>query len=344
MLLFLALLGLILNGQENPIIWNEANVDSWHLPLAKPEVSPSFLRASHFNQIPVRPIHKSYPVYAPNREPKGYWDSLRNAAPQTVWHLGISPRHDSEHAWVQAGEIVYDAPIVYTSVWPELRSPQEFRKLGLPVDKDGRVPGISYVVREKGKIELGLISCGTCHTRVLVNGEVQKGTQGNLPYARLEARQMRAAGPDSTEHLRRRLYEYYGAPWHADDPNAPLLRLSVEHIAAVFESIPPGVYPNHNGSPFFPMRTADLLNLQKRKYLDSTGHGRHRFPSDLMLFADFHQRGSFYASFGSFHPQTLPKPQEEERYSDEQAFALARFIYSSSHQESEQTQHANCRW
>jgi mono/diheme cytochrome c family protein len=76
------------------------------------------------------------------------------------------------------------------------------------------------------------------------------------------------------------------------------------------------------------MRTADLLNLQKRRYLDSTGHGRNRFPSDLMLFADFHQRGSFYASFGSFHPQTLPQPEEEERYSDEQAYALARFIYS----------------
>lgn len=118
--------------------------------------------------------------------------------------------------------------IVYTNVWPELRSPQEFAKLGLPVDKDGRVPGVSYVVREQGKIELGLISCGTCHTGVLPNGEVQKGTQGNLPFARLEARQMRADGPASPAQLRKRLYEYYGAPWHADDPNARLRDRSVE--------------------------------------------------------------------------------------------------------------------
>lgn len=60
--LYLSLLPIALSGQQTPSIWIQTPVDSWHLPLAKPEVSPSFPRAGHFGRIPVRPIYKGYPV------------------------------------------------------------------------------------------------------------------------------------------------------------------------------------------------------------------------------------------------------------------------------------------
>ena len=47
-----------------------------------------------------------------------------------------------------------------------------------------------------------------------------------------------------------------------------------------------------------------------------------------MRFIDFHQWGSYYASFGLFRPQTIPEPETQERYSDEQAYALALYVYS----------------
>jgi hypothetical protein len=62
--------------------------------------------------------------------------------------------------------------------------------------------------------------------------------------------------------------------------------------------------------------------------MDGTGHMRHRGPTDLMRFADFHQWASIYASFGMFRPQEIPEPETQERYSDEQAYALALYIYS----------------
>ena len=144
----------------------------------------------------------------------------------------------------------------------------------------------------------------------------------------MQAESIRSSGADSADRLHRGLYEYYGSPWHDDDPNARLKQMSIDEIAAVFDNIPPGVYPNENSSPFFPMRTADLLELKQRRYLDYTGHHRHRFAADLMRFADFHQRNSIYAGFGPFHPQTIPKPEDDERYGDDQAYALAQFLYA----------------
>ena len=48
--------------------------------------------------------------------------------------------------------------------------------------RDGTLPYFRYVVREKGKVELGTISCAMCHTRVMPDGTVIKGAQGNFPF------------------------------------------------------------------------------------------------------------------------------------------------------------------
>ncbi len=39
-----------------------------------------------------------------------------------------------------------------------LRDPEWYRKTGVPVLKDGTIPFDSYVIREKGKVELGTSS------------------------------------------------------------------------------------------------------------------------------------------------------------------------------------------
>ena len=47
-----------------------------------------------------------------------------------------------------------------------------------------------------------------------------------------------------------------------------------------------------------------------------------------MRFIDFHQWESVYASFGQYRPQKIPDPSQTECYSDEQAYAIALYVYS----------------
>lgn len=66
------------------------------------------------------------------------------------------------------------------------------------------------------------------------------------------------------------------------------------------------------------------------KYFDATGLTRHRSIADLMRYAIVNagERAGLQAiaKFGEFQPST--SPANNERYSDEQLYALARYIYS----------------
>jgi hypothetical protein len=43
------------------------------------------------------------------------------------------------------------------------------------------MPFECYFVRKKGTVEVGISSCASCHTRVMADGSVLKGAQGNFP-------------------------------------------------------------------------------------------------------------------------------------------------------------------
>ena len=96
----------------------------------------------------------------------------------------------TEQDWVQAGEIVFDAPLFEDTAGPfafagiadSLKDPAWYRQTGTPVAKDGTVPFLRYVIRKKGVLEIGLFSCGMCHTRIMADGTVLKGAQGNFPF------------------------------------------------------------------------------------------------------------------------------------------------------------------
>lgn len=85
--LLFALLGLILSslslGQTPanviPKTWDTESLNSFQMPLADPRVSAKFISSSYYYSIPVRPIYKSYDVYRPDREPRGYMDQTEAA-------------------------------------------------------------------------------------------------------------------------------------------------------------------------------------------------------------------------------------------------------------------------
>ena len=91
-------------------------------------------------------------------------DQLKQQEPQSAFNTG---ELKTEADWIQAGERVFDSPISYDNIAEisDIKNPEWYEKLRVPVTKDGTLPWFRYVIREKGKVELGTLSCAMCHTR-----------------------------------------------------------------------------------------------------------------------------------------------------------------------------------
>jgi len=328
-----------------PKTWDDAAMATLEVPLADPVGSPKHVSADYYYRIPVHPIYRQYPVYAPGHEPPGYMDWLKQQAPVIVWDAaGHRPGLHTEADWIKAGEIVFSAHEDITQsegvfALPDVSSTPWYKKTGMPVTREGVLPFLNYVVREKGKVELGSFSCAMCHTRVMPDGNVLKGAQGNIPFERalgyaLETRFNR----DDARVLERQLFS---APWLRPDPEQPEQRMEAGEIASLHEAAPPGVVPRHRTSPFYPVQVPDLIGVKDRHYLDRTGLQQQRGIVDLMRYAALNQGADDYASYDGFIPaaapefKTLPAPDklnpdvaQLDRYSDEQLYALALYVYS----------------
>src|SRR5262245_57635502 len=221
-----------------PRTWDDQAVESLQVPLAVAAASPVHIPSSYYYGIPVRPIFKSYAVYHPSKEPAGYIDWLEHQPPQIAFDTATL---QTPADWIAAGEIVFDAPITYGHIAGPgsdlyLRDPSWYRDTGAPLARDGTLPFYRYVVRQKGKIEIGLASCGMCHTRVMPDGSTLRGAQGNLPFDRAIAwdwkHQSLVMTPVNNFIFRRFERLLYAAPWIKPDAFPDLDELSARDIAA----------------------------------------------------------------------------------------------------------------
>jgi hypothetical protein len=97
-------------------VWDDEAMRTLQVPLANPIGSPKLAPADYYYRIPVRTIYKQYPVYAPGREPAGYMEWLKKWKPVIVWdNASYKPKLQTEADWLKAGEIVFDAPIIYST-------------------------------------------------------------------------------------------------------------------------------------------------------------------------------------------------------------------------------------
>jgi hypothetical protein len=330
-------------SQTVPRTWDDEAIASHEVPLARPEASPKHVSSDYYYRIPVRPIYKSYPVYAFGHEPSGYFESLKQLEPVVVWDgKDREPALETDADWVRAGEIVFDAPLVLnTNVAVEdVRDRRWLSITGTPVAGDGTIPGVQYVIRKKGVIELGNNSCGFCHTRVMPDGSTLKGAQGNLPIQRAVAFRWRAAAAAASDknqytvQTRTFLKRLHAAPYLNPDPQDQIDSMSIEQLASLFDSYPAGVSLRQRGNSFLPIQVPDLIGVKDRRYLDRTGLEVHRSIADMMRYAALNQGADSLASYAGFIPidapryRQLPGPEQFTRYSDEQLYALARYIYS----------------
>ena len=74
-----------INRSVIPKTWDLQAIDAFQMQLADPKVSTKLISSSYYYSIPVRPIYKSYDVYRPDREPRGYMDQLKRKEPQVIF-------------------------------------------------------------------------------------------------------------------------------------------------------------------------------------------------------------------------------------------------------------------
>jgi hypothetical protein len=319
------------NSTSIPATWDPEAIASVEIPLADSKHSPTHVSKDYYYRIPVRRVYKSYPVYAPGREPKGYWEWLNEQEPEVAFDPA---RLKSQSDWIKAGELVFDAPIAYDFIVTiaQVRDEAWYKKIGPPIAHDGALPFVRYVVRRKGQIELGTLSCAMCHTRVMPDGTTIKGAQGNFPFDRAVGFSIRAGLAGSEEQVKETTRASFDTPWLNPNPYARLAQLSLDEIASAHEAIPPGVIARNRSSLLYPVQVPDLIGVRERRYLDRTGINLHRNIGDMMRYAALNQGVDDLASFGGWKPQggagKYPEPAELDRYSDEQLYALALYLYS----------------
>lgn len=313
-----------------PRVWDDEEMAALEVPLAEASASPKYISADYYYRIPVRPIFKSYAVYAPGKEPPGYLEWLKRQEPEPAFDAA---KLRTEADWLKAGEMVFEAPTFYDAVVraADVRDPLWYEQLGVQAAKDGTLPWFRYVVREKGKIELGTISCAMCHTRVMPDGAVVKGAQGNFPFESAAELFFRKAM--TVERARAFERSFFAAPWVKPDPLAGLDQASPDQIGEWHKAMPAGVIARQGSSIFYPPQIPDLIGIKDHKYLDHTGLQQHRSIVDLMRYSALNQGADLLSSYAGFIPaardqRTRPAPSTQGRYSEEQLYALALYIYS----------------
>jgi hypothetical protein len=293
------------------------------LPPALPEGKIIYLPSEIYYKLRPLPIYKSYPVYHPDREPQGYFEWLQRQEPQ----LAFDPsKLASESDWVRAGKIVFQAPTDFAPA-ASIHDRAWFSTMQPPLTNHGVVPAYSYVIRRKGVVEVGTGACANCHSRVLANGTYIPGGPGNFPVERAYAEQLRR------EHLQkipnRLAADLLLSPREIEQWTEGLYQRSNEEIIATFDAMIPGVAMRPGFSYLDPPKIADLIGVRDRRYLDLTARLRHRSLADIARYGSMCPSFNYFFTRGSAVPEaTMAAVSESMRYTDEQAYAFASYVYS----------------
>jgi hypothetical protein len=313
-----------------PRIWNDRDLAEWATPLAKLKVRPGHLSENEYYAVPVADWVRSYPVYLPGREPEGYWQMLQSKKPEPL----ISPGARTEAEWIEAGRRAFgemDVPGFRTTdpkFISRLRSGEEFRKSGRRARKDGTITGWRWVPTSSG-LALSISECSGCHARIMPDGGLLDGAQGDDPtediffYILQPANEVFLPGDSQAMAT----WRQYGVPWIPSDIHDRIKTMAWTEIVALQKTNPPGTIARTNGSPWHPTPIIDLIGIKDRKYLDYDATHRLRGPEDVARYAIL-VACCDSLDFGPHRLLTEKQRIPPYRLSDDLAFSLAKYIYS----------------
>lgn len=320
--------------KDAPRTWDAQALHEMELPLVGLDKPVRHAPLSFYNDVPVLPIARGYPVYHPDKEPNGYMDALRQKEPELV---PFPKLFLTEADWVKAGELVFHAPDAGRGPSEaDVHNPNWYKDLDVPVAADGTLPGFRYVIRKKGDVKIEGANCARCHARVLRDGSLVTGAPSNFPIMGRFAQDLRALAREEGKQagLKQARIAIPGPlmSWN-EEPGKRHNQLTYDEFVAAIEGTPPGVAFRIGTGVIYVPRIPDLIGVRDRKYLDATGLVRQRSPGDLMRYAAL-VGGKMsgmerHMTYGDWSPSgKLPDPKSKFRYSDEQLYALAQYIYA----------------
>ena len=124
----------------NPVIphaWDDREVETFEVPLAQPDRSARYLSAAEYYALDVMPIYRSYPVYAPGREPAGYMQGLKDKEPEIVFDPA---KLHTQEDWIRAGAIVFRSAREYRPPENLARNTDAIRSLQILPTREGIMP------------------------------------------------------------------------------------------------------------------------------------------------------------------------------------------------------------
>jgi hypothetical protein len=246
-----------------PKVWDDEAVSSWSLPLVGLGQPPVYISADYYYRMPERTIKRTYPIYVPGKEPPGYMDWLKQQEPEIAFDPA---KLKTEADWIKAGEVVFNAPFPQlpgtgTATVEDLQSADFYQAAKPPVAADGTLPLLRYAIARKGEVVVAITASSGCHTRVMPDGKVIVGAQGNNPTGAREAYLLRRL--DKSQRITPALlFANSTVPWLSPDPAEGLRSISFEdYLTLVEDARQPGVVPRPGTSFLYPAKTSDLAMI-----------------------------------------------------------------------------------
>ena len=311
-----------------PKAWDDAAVANWEIPLAPPAPRVSPFSEKYYYSIPQVTIYKSYPMVSPDKPFPKYLAWLKQQDPKVAFD---PTKLKTKADWEKAGELVFTfslggyAPIPQKDLDEVARTHDPVAARSFP----------RVFIREKGKLEYNVSggpifsvqACSFCHSRQTEDGKPVYGVQPTIPGLYPSP----GTFGSSVDERRRNMQLWYGTPWLKPDPNVDP---QTTYDTARSWNAPAAVDDREGTSFRYPTTIPNLIGLQDRKYFDHTGLHPHRSIGDLMRYAVLASGMELYTKFGDFIPgdeknhRDLPPPTKRHRFSDEQLYALAMYLYS----------------
>lgn len=338
--IWFGLLGLLAAGSQTkpsdrivvPKIWDSKQLATWANPVAGVNATPNFYSEEEYYAAPVDNV-RTYPVYHPDFEPKGYRESLVKKGPQPM----IEPaKLKTERDWIEAGRRVFeglDFPVTRTDdprIFKYLADRAAIKADEADVTKDGIILGMRYVVDRDGKLKVGLSDCSGCHSRLMTDGNVILGAPSKTFAPQGIGILVEGFGKDLEARkitFNESEYASYGTPWVKDDINARFKTMSGQEIGEVDGFPFNGTFARFNGSPYFVTKILDLNGIKDRRYIDHTGTHLNRGPEDIARYAALVSSADD-GSIGPYKFYTNEQRKIPYRFSDEALYAIGKFVYS----------------
>ena len=323
-----------------PKAWDEKALSDWATPLAGLNQRPTHISAAQYYSMPVDNL-KTYPVYLPEREPKGYWEMLNRIGPKPL----IEPEDlKTEADWIDAGRRVFEESdhLHLRTSDPKFIDAARRGESIFP-RADGTAANLRWVPTRDG-VALSFPNCSNCHELILRDGTRVPGA----PTFALPRQATGSGGPTlitrvqhatgyilggvpirmGSDPLGSLLYRAFSVPWKPDDVHERLKTATkADYDALIAAAARGGALPRWNGSLYYPTKVPDLIGIKDRRYLDATGTHLNRGVGDLMRYAAL----VGFVESTDFGPHNVLAPDSERprtRRSDEAIYALALYLQS----------------